>query len=70
MEGVDASFDDFLYTRAVASPLMEQYSKIKPEHPNDVLLYRPGDEPVSTEKLLGYHGGLTPDEVRIPLVLV
>lgn len=35
----------------------------------DVLLYRPGDEPTSTEQLVGYHGGLLPVEVRIPLVV-
>jgi hypothetical protein len=36
----------------------------------DVLLYRPGDAVTSTEKLRGYHGGLTSDEVQIPLVVV
>lgn len=35
----------------------------------DVLLYRHGDEPSGTEKLIGYHGGLLPPEVRIPLVV-
>ncbi|MCO5165471.1 MAG: alkaline phosphatase family protein [Planctomycetes bacterium] len=35
----------------------------------DVLLYRPGPEPTGTEKLVGYHGGLLPAEVRIPLVV-
>lgn len=35
----------------------------------DVLLYRPGAEPTGTEKLVGYHGGLLPAEVRIPLVV-
>lgn len=35
----------------------------------DVLLYRPGDEPTGTEQLVGYHGGLLPAEVRIPLVV-
>lgn len=34
-----------------------------------VLLYRPGAEPTGTERLIGYHGGLLPDEVRIPLVV-
>lgn len=36
----------------------------------DVLLYRPAEKPTGTELLLGYHGGLLPDEVRIPLVVV
>ncbi|MBX3470122.1 MAG: alkaline phosphatase family protein [Planctomycetes bacterium] len=35
----------------------------------DVLLYRPGDAPTGTEKLVGYHGGLLPAEVQIPLVV-
>ncbi len=35
----------------------------------DVLLYRPGDEATGTEKLVGYHGGLLPPEVQIPLVV-
>lgn len=37
----------------------------------DVILYRPGpgDVPTGTELLVGYHGGLLPAEVRIPLVV-
>lgn len=35
----------------------------------DVLLYRPGPEPTGVEKLVGYHGGLLPPEVQIPLVV-
>lgn len=34
-----------------------------------VLLYRPGPDPTGTERLIGYHGGLLPDEVRIPLIV-
>jgi len=34
-----------------------------------VLNYRAGERPSSTELMRGYHGGLLPDEVRIPLVL-
>ena len=34
-----------------------------------VLLYRPGESPTGTELLQGYHGGLLPAEVRIPLVV-
>ena len=39
-------------------------------HDRDVILFRPGEEPTSTEQLIGYHGGLLPDEMRIPLILV
>lgn len=35
----------------------------------DVLLYRHDTEPTGTERLHGYHGGLLPAEVTIPLVL-
>ncbi|MEZ6189348.1 MAG: alkaline phosphatase family protein [Planctomycetota bacterium] len=35
-------------------------------HDRDVILYRPGDTPTSTEQLVGYHGGLLADEMRIP----
>jgi hypothetical protein len=38
-------------------------------HDSDVILYRPGDEATGTELLVGYHGGLLPAEVRIPLVV-
>ena len=31
------------YTRAVASPLMEQYSQIKAKHADEILLFRLGD---------------------------
>jgi hypothetical protein len=34
-----------------------------------VLLYRPGEEPTGTERLRGYHGGLLPAEVLVPLVV-
>lgn len=38
----------------------------------DVLLPRPPgrDEPTGLERMVGFHGGLLPDEVRIPLVVV
>lgn len=35
----------------------------------DVILYRPGDVATGTELLVGYHGGLLPAEVRIPLIV-
>jgi hypothetical protein len=34
-----------------------------------VIVYRPGEEPAGFERLVGYHGGLLPDEVRVPLVV-
>ena len=39
-------------------------------HARRVILYRPGERPTGTELLRGYHGGLLPAEVRIPLVVV
>ncbi|MCA8923549.1 MAG: alkaline phosphatase family protein [Planctomycetes bacterium] len=39
-------------------------------HDRDVILYRPGERPTSTELLVGYHGGLLPDEMLIPLILI
>ncbi len=35
----------------------------------EVLLSRPGDTRLGTELIRGFHGGLLPDEVRIPFVL-
>jgi hypothetical protein len=35
----------------------------------DVLLTRLGERPSSTELMVGHHGGLLPDEVRVPLIL-
>lgn len=35
----------------------------------DVLLFRPGPDPEGVEGLRGYHGGLLPAEMRIPLVV-
>ena len=35
----------------------------------DVMLSRQGDRPSGTERMLGHHGGLLPDEVRVPCVL-